>query len=167
VTDGLPGLALAMEPGDRAIMRRPPRPPGESVFARGMWQRIAWTGLLLGGVCIATQAWTWAHESAHWQTMVFTVLSLSQLGLALAVRSERDSLFAVGLGSNAYLAAAVALTLLLQLAVIYVPWLNAVFHTQPLSAAELAACLALSGVVFAGVEAEKALARAGFLRWGG
>jgi Ca2+-transporting ATPase len=163
VTDGLPGLALAMEPGDRAIMRRPPRPPGESVFARGMWQQVAWGGLLLGGVCIATQAWAWACAPDHWQTMVFTVLSLSQLGLALAVRSERESLFAIGLGTNPLLAGAVALTLLLQLATIYVPWMNRIFHTQPLTAAELAACLALSCVVFVAVEIEKALARAGAL----
>ena len=95
--------------------------------------------------------------------MVFTVLALSQLGLALAVRSERDSLFTQGPGSNPWLAGAVALTLGLQLAVVYVPWLNGIFHTQPLSAAELALCFALSSVVFVGVELEKALVRAGVL----
>ncbi len=163
VTDGLPGLALAMEPAERNLMRRPPRPPGESVFARGVWQHIAWVGLLLGGVCIATQAWALATGIAHWQTMVFTVLALSQLGLAMAIRSERDSLFAQGIGSNRWLLAAVLLTLGLQFAVIYVPWLNAIFHTQPLAAGELALCLALSCVVFLGVEAEKALIRAGVL----
>jgi Ca2+-transporting ATPase len=163
VTDGLPGLALAMEPAERNLMRRPPRPPGESVFARGVWQHIAWVGLLLGGVCIATQAWALATGIAHWQTMVFTVLALSQLGLAMAIRSERDSVFAQGIGSNPWLLGAVLLTLALQLAVIYVPWLNAVFHTQPLAAGELALCIALSCVVFLGVEAEKALIRAGVL----
>jgi len=163
VTDGLPGLALAMEPAERNLMRRPPRPPGESVFARGVWQHIAWVGLLLGGVCIATQAWALATGIAHWQTMVFTVLALSQLGLAMAIRSERDSVFAQGIGSNPWLLGAVLLTLGLQLAVIYVPWLNAVFHTQPLAAGELALCIALSCVVFLGVEAEKALIRAGVL----
>jgi Ca2+-transporting ATPase len=163
VTDGLPGIALAMEPAERGLMRRPPRPPKESVFARGMWQHIVWAGLLMGGVCIALQAWALANGIAHWQTMVFTVLALSQLGLALAVRSERESLFTLGLGSNLPLAGAVALTLLLQLGVIYVPWLNGIFHTQPLSAGELALCLGLSCIVFAGVEIEKALIRAGML----
>jgi P-type Ca2+ transporter type 2C len=95
--------------------------------------------------------------------MVFTVLSLSQLGLAMAVRSERDSLFTLGLGSNLPLLGAVLLTLALQLAVIYVPWLNGIFHTQPLSGQELAVCLVLSCVVFVAVEIEKALVRAGVL----
>jgi P-type Ca2+ transporter type 2C len=163
VTDGLPGLALAVEPAERGLMRRPPRPPHESVFARGMWQHIVWVGLLLGGVCVATQAWAHASGVAHWQTMVFTVLALSQLGHVLAIRSERESLFTQGLFSNGPLAAAVGATVALQLAVIYVPWLNAIFHTQPLSARELLLCFALSGVVFVGVEIEKAMIRAGLL----
>ncbi len=163
VTDGLPGLALAMEPGERGLMRRPPRPPQESVFAHGLWQHIVWVGLLMGGVCIGVQAWAWKSGTAHWQTMVFTVLALSQLGHALAIRSERDSLFTQGIASNLSLAGAVVLTLALQLAVIYVPWLNGIFHTQPLSAGELGLCLALSCIVFVGVEIEKALIRAGLL----
>ena len=163
VTDGLPGLALAVEPAERGLMRRPPRPAGESVFARGMWQHIVWVGLLLGGVCVATQAWAHASGVSHWQTMVFTVLALSQLGHVMAIRSDRDSLFAQGVLSNLPLAVTVAATVALQLAVIYVPWLNGVFHTQPLTAAELALCFALSSIVFLGVEAEKALVRAGLL----
>ncbi len=163
VTDGLPGLALAMEPGERGLMRRPPRAPQENVFAHGLWQHIVWVGLLMGGVCIAVQAWAWKSGAAHWQTMVFTVLALSQLGHALAIRSERDSLFTQGIASNLSLAGAVVLTLALQLAVIYVPWLNGIFHTQPLTAGELGLCLALSCVVFVGVEIEKAMIRAGLL----
>jgi len=163
VTDGLPGLALAMEPGEPGLMRRPPRPPTENVFARGLWQRIAWAGILMGAVCIGVQAWARSTGNDHGQTMVFTVLALSQLGLALAIRSERESLLTQGAGSNPWLAGAVTLTLGLQLAVIYVPWLNPIFHTQPLSVAELVLCLGLSGVVFAGVEIEKALIRAGLL----
>ena len=57
VTDGLPGLALAVEPAERDVMQRPPRPPQESLFAHGMWQHIVWVGLLMGGVCLLTQAW--------------------------------------------------------------------------------------------------------------
>jgi Ca2+-transporting ATPase len=95
--------------------------------------------------------------------MVFTVLALSQLGHVMAIRSDRDSLFAQGVLSNLPLAITVAATVALQLAVIYVPWLNGVFHTQPLTAAELALCFALSSIVFLGVEAEKALVRAGLL----
>ena len=80
VTDGLPGLALAVEPEEKGIMQRPPRPPNESIFSHGMWQDIIWIGLLMGGVSIFTQAWAYHTGHAHWQTMVFTVLTLSQMG---------------------------------------------------------------------------------------
>jgi P-type Ca2+ transporter type 2C len=82
VTDGLPGLALAVEPEEKGIMQRPPRPPQESIFAHGMWQHILWVGLLMGGVSLLAQAWAYHTGSAHWQSMVFTVLTLlPQLGL--------------------------------------------------------------------------------------
>ncbi|OJW44363.1 MAG: ATPase [Thiobacillus sp. 65-1059] len=163
VTDGLPGLALAGEGAERNVMQRPPRPPQESIFARGMWQHILWVGLLMGGVSLLTQAWAIHSGSAHWQSMVFTVLTLSQLGHVLAIRSERESLFSQGVLSNRVLIGALVLTFALQMAVLYVPWLNPVFRTAPLSPGELAACLALSSVVFIGVEIEKALVRRGML----
>jgi Ca2+-transporting ATPase len=162
VTDGLPGLALANERAERNAMQRPPRPPGESVFAHGMWQHILWVGLLMGGISLLTQAWSIHTGSAHWQSMVFTVLTLSQLGHVLAIRSERESLFTQGVFSNRPLIAATLLTIGLQMAVLYVPWLNPIFKTEPLSAGELALCLVLSSVVFIAVEIEKALARRGW-----
>ena len=163
VTDGLPGLALANERAERDLMRRPPRPPHESIFAHGMWQHILWVGLLMGGVTLLTQAWALHTGTAHWQSMAFTVLTLSQLGHVLAVRSERESLFTQGALSNRMLTAALLLTFVLQMAVLYLPWLNPIFKTEPLSLGELAACLALSSVVFIGVEIEKALVRHGWL----
>lgn len=163
VTDGLPGLALANERAERDVMQRPPRPPKESIFAHGMWQHILWVGLLMGGVSLLTQAWAIHVGTAHWQSMVFTVLTLSQLGHVLAIRSERESLFTQGVLSNAALTGALLLTLALQMAVLYVPWLNPIFKTEPLGLGELAACLALSSVVFVGVEIEKALVRRGWL----
>jgi len=165
VTDGLPGLALALEPEEPGLMRRPPRPPNESIFAQGMWQDIIWIGLLMGGVSIFTQAWAYHTGHAHWQTMVFTVLTLSQMGNVLALRSERASLFQLGLWSNRPMVGAIVLTFALQLATIYVPALNPIFKTEPLDAEELAVCLALSTVVFAAVEVEKWLIRRGWLRW--
>ncbi|HID68034.1 MAG TPA: cation-translocating P-type ATPase, partial [Roseibacterium sp.] len=93
VTDGLPGLALAAEPEERGIMRRPPRPPEESIFANGMWQHMIWVGLLIGGLTLMSQAWAIDSGANNWQTIVFTVLILSQLAQVLAIRSERDSLF--------------------------------------------------------------------------
>ncbi|HET9700193.1 MAG TPA: cation-translocating P-type ATPase [Burkholderiales bacterium] len=163
VTDGLPGLALGVEPAERKVMQRAPRAPDENIFAHGMWQHILWVGLLMGAVSLFTQAWAYESGSPYWQTMTFTVLCLSQLGHAMAVRSESASLFSLGISSNLPLAGAVALTLGLQLAVIYLPAANAIFKTQPLPLAELLICFGLSTVVFWAVEAEKWLVRRGWI----
>ncbi|MBZ0142729.1 MAG: cation-translocating P-type ATPase [Rhodocyclaceae bacterium] len=163
VTDGLPGLALAAERAERDVMRRPPRRPDESIFAHGMWQHMVWVGLLMGAVCLVLQAWSIHRGGAHWQTMVFTVLCLSQLGHALAIRSERDSTFRLGFWSNPLLMTTVLATLGLQLATIYLPAANEVFKTAPLDWDELLLCLLLSSVVFFAVEAEKWAVRRGLL----
>jgi Ca2+-transporting ATPase len=155
VTDGLPGLALAVEPGEKGIMKRPPRHPQESIFAHGMAAHIIWVGLLMGGMSIFTEAWSITTGHAHWQTMVFTVLCLSQMGHVLAIRSERESLFSIGLFSNKPLMGAVLITFLLQMATIYVPFLNPVFKTAPLTSGELLLTLAISSIVFFAVETEK------------
>ena len=159
VTDGLPGLALAAEPEERGVMRRPPRPPKESLFAHGMGWHIVLVGALLAALCLGLQDWAIEAEYTHWQTMVFTVLTLGQMAHVLAIRSETDSLFTQGLRSNLPLLGAVALTFVLQLATIYVPWLNPIFKTEPLDAWELALCIALAALVFVAVELEKAWRR--------
>jgi Ca2+-transporting ATPase len=163
LTDGLPGLALVSEREEHGIMERPPRHPTESIFAGGMWQHIVWVGLLMGGATLATQAWAIQTGNGHWQTMAFTVLTLSQLGHVLAIRSERDSLFTQGVMSNSVLLGVVLLTIALQMCTIYVPWLNSVFKTQPLSGSELAICFGMSSLVFVGVEFEKWFRRRGWL----
>jgi Ca2+-transporting ATPase len=155
VTDGLPGLALASEKAESDVMQRPPRPSGESVFAGGIAFHILWVGLLMAALTLGVQSWAIGRENTHWQTMVFTVLALSQLGHALAVRSERTFLYRQGLLSNLPLSGSVLLTCVLQIAVIYVPVLNPVFHTQPLTAMELLVCVALAAVLFHAVEMEK------------
>jgi Ca2+-transporting ATPase len=159
VTDGLPGLALAVEPEEADIMRRPPRPPQESMFARGLGVHVLWVGPLMAALVLATQAWSLSTDSAHWQTMVFTTLCFAQLAHVLAIRSERESLFSQGLLSNHALLGAVFLIFLLQLATIYVPTLNGIFKTAPLSLTELALTLGTSSVVFWAVEGEKWLTR--------
>jgi P-type Ca2+ transporter type 2C len=161
VTDGLPGLALTAEPAESNIMRRPPRPPQESIFARGLGWHVLWVGPLMAALALGTQAWALATEAAHWQTLVFTVLCWCQLAHVLAIRSERDSLFSLGLFSNMPLFGAVALTFLLQLATIYLPSLNSVFKTAPLSLRELALTLVIAAVVFVAVEIEKWFKRRG------
>ena len=163
ITDGLPGLAFSAEPAERGIMNRPPRPPEENIFAHGMWQHIIWVGLFIAGISIAAMAWAIARDVAYWQTVVFTVLTVSQLFHSLAVRSETESLFRIGLFSNLPMLGAVTLTLLLQLAVIYTPALNDIFYTQPLPLFDLVVCLVLSSLVLFAVEIEKWLVRRGVI----
>jgi Ca2+-transporting ATPase len=156
VTDGLPGLALAAEPADRDIMRRAPRPPKESLFAHGMGVHIIWVGLLLTIFCLGLQYWAIKHADTHWQTMVFTTLTLGQMAHVMAIRSESDSLFVQGLLSNRPLLGAVGLTFALQMAVIYAPFLQPIFKTQPLSLEEMGLCIGLALLVGVAVEIEKA-----------
>jgi Ca2+-transporting ATPase len=158
VTDGLPGLALGVEPPEPDTMRRPPHHPQENIFGRGLGRHVIWVGLLMGLVSLGMGYWTWRAGWDNWQTMLFTTLTLSQMGHALAVRS-RDSLFKVGLLSNKALLGAVLLTFGLQLAVVYVPFLQNLFKTTALSPGELIISLVLSTIVFWGVELEKWLIR--------
>lgn len=155
VTDGVPGLALGLEPTERDAMRRPPYAPGESIFSRGIGRHVAMIGLLLALVAFGVGYGAWSVGNPAWGTMVFMTLTLSQLGHALAVRSNRDSLFTLGLRSNPLLLAAVLMTLTLQMAVVYLPPFQALFGTVPLAMADLALCLTLSTIVFWAVELEK------------
>jgi Ca2+-transporting ATPase len=163
VTDGLPGLALAVEQEERGIMQRPPRSPGEPVFARGMWQHIIVVGMVIGSLSIYAQWWAWSSGSDHWQTMVFTVLTFAQLVQALAIRSETDSLLTIGIFTNRHLIGAVALTVVLQLMIIYLPFLNGIFKTTPLDLEELVFCFSVPWVVLVVVECEKWLRRKGWI----
>lgn len=159
VTDGLPALALTTEPAEKDIMKRPPRRPNESLFSHGMWQHMIWVGLLMAAITLLCQAWAYHSGESHWQTMAFTVLTLSQLAHVMAIRSDKISTFSLGFFSNRYLAMAVCASILLQMAIIYMPTLNAIFKTQPLTLRELIICFALSSVIFIAVEIEKWLVR--------
>ncbi|MFH1653951.1 MAG: cation-translocating P-type ATPase [Pseudomonadota bacterium] len=158
VTDGLPGLALTMESEEPDIMNRPPRKPKETLFAHGLGFHVIWVGLLMGAVSLGAQA-IGVARGGHWQTMVFTVLCLSQMGHALAIRSEKLSLFKQGLFSNKTLLGAVILTYVLQMAIIYMPFFQPIFRTQALSFGELIFCLIVSTIVFWAVEVEKWIKR--------
>jgi Ca2+-transporting ATPase len=159
VTDGLPALALSLEPAEGNVMHRPPRRPAESLFSHGLGIHAVWVGMLMGGITISLQAWAIHIGDSHWQTMVFTVLCLTQLGHVMAIRSEQESLFRQGVLSNRPLFAVVVATIVLQLMTIYVPALNPLFKTQPLSTGELAAVVVLSSLVFFAVELEKLIKR--------
>ncbi len=155
VTDGLPALALGVEPPESDAMRRPPRPPGESMFARGMGRQIIWVGMLMGFLSLAIGYGYWNAHNSTWQTMVFTTLTLSQMANVMAIRSERRSLFEIGLKSNLPLLGAVGLTVVLQLALIYVPFLQPIFKTVALPVPDLLLAFVASSVIFWAVELEK------------
>jgi Ca2+-transporting ATPase len=157
VTDGMPGLALAAERAESDVMRRPPRPVQEGVFARGLGVHVLWVGLLMAALALGAQAWfvDAGATQARWQTITFTMLCFVQLGHVLAVRSEQDSLFTQGLLTNKALLGAVLLAIALQFAIIYLPVLNRLFRTEPLDAAELGLTLAGAVAVFGVVEIEK------------
>jgi Ca2+-transporting ATPase len=157
ISDGLPGLALASEPSESNIMKRPPRPPDESVFAHGTGWHILVIGFLIGIVTIATQSLAIHFEYANWQTMTFTVLCFSQLGHVMAIRSSHRSTFAIGVFSNKPMIIALAITVMLQLMIIYVPFFNDIFKTKPLSLIEWLITIGLSSIVFWAVELEKVI----------
>jgi Ca2+-transporting ATPase len=164
VTDGLPAVALGVEPAERDTMERAPTAAASQLLDRPMLAHIAWVGLLIGMLSLGAGWWYHAAGDARWQTMVFTTLTYAQLAHVMAIRSSRQSLFQVRLWSNPALLGAVALMAVLQLAVIYVPAWQAVFGTVWLSGADLALSLALSSVVFVAVEFEKWAIRRGAAR---
>jgi Ca2+-transporting ATPase len=159
VTDGLPGLAMTAEPEESNVMRRPPRHPSESIFAHGLGVHVVWVGILMAALAVSTEIIGVRAGAPAWRTMVLCVIAFSQLAHALAIRSETDSLFKQGLLSNKPLFAAVTFTVLLQLALIYLPAFHNLFGTQPLRLAELAWTLLAGSVVFAAVEIEKWIRR--------
>lgn len=159
--DSLPGLSLTAEPAESEVMKRPPRHPEEGVFAKGRGYFIIIFGLIIGLTVLFFQAFSIRSEMP-WQTMVFTALVLGRMAVVVAVRSEYDSLFKIGLFSNKPLIGAVLLTAILQLSAVYIPALNTIFQTEPLSLNELLLTLFISSVIFFFIEIEKFLKR---MRW--
>ncbi|GAB1692679.1 cation-translocating P-type ATPase [Krasilnikovia sp. M28-CT-15] len=139
LTHGLPGVALGAEPADPDVLRRPPRSPQESVLGDGLLRDI-----LLGGLAITVTvlgAGVVAHlQGRPWQSVVFVVLGLSQLGVAMAVRPRRVR----GGPGNPALIVAVAVSALLQIAGVLVPVLRELLGTEMLTVVELLACAVVS-----------------------
>ncbi|MCB0060672.1 MAG: cation-translocating P-type ATPase [Caldilineaceae bacterium] len=157
VTDGVPGLALAVENAEHGIMERDPVPPNEGIFSRGLGIDILWVGALMGVVSLGVGWWAFLNglDTATWRTMVFTTLTIAQMGNALAIRATHDSLWEIGLFSNRLMVFAVITTFLLQLALIYVPFLQGIFSTVALTGTQLAISLLVSLTVLVAVEAVK------------
>jgi Ca2+-transporting ATPase len=159
VTDGLPGIALALEPGEKNIMSRPPRKIRENIFGNGLWQHTLWVGLLMATLTLGVLAWSYKSGSSHWQSMAFTVVTLVQLGHVLTVRSEFESFFFLGIKSNIPLVLTVTFTFILHLGTIYIPNLRKIFGTEILSMTELSICISAAIFLFAVVEIEKRISQ--------
>ena len=158
VTDGLPGLALGVEPAEPNVMHRKPRPPNESIFARGVWQQVITVGLLMGFLTLGLGVWGEATDRP-WQTMIFTVLALLQLGNAFAIRSESESVFKLGWLTNKPLLWTVLGTAAIQILIIYWGPMQNLLRTEALTLPDLAICLVVSTGVFWAVELEKWIRR--------
>lgn len=162
VTDSLPALALGVEPKDRDVMKRAPVPAGQSLFAEGLWKRILLEGGLIGSLSLLAFVLGRSFYDinnptpAVGRTMTFAVLSISQLVHAFSMRSE-ESLFSIGVLSNRKMVAAFFICVLMQITVITIPPLAAIFKTVPLSAFQWLLVALLSSVPLAAVELEKAM----------
>lgn len=155
ITDGLPGLALVSEPEEENIMNRPPRSPKESIFGQGLWEHTLWVGFLITSLSLCVLAWAYHSGSSHWQSMVFTVLTLSQLGHILAIRSDKSSLNRKLFFSNIPFLVSVIFTIILQLTTLYYEPLRRILKTHALSAKELLICFFISSLTFFIVEGQK------------
>jgi Ca2+-transporting ATPase len=167
VTDGLPALALAMEPAEPDVMQRPPYNPSESIFARGMGSYMVRVGLVFAILTIGMMAWAYGYTHADgypgnpdtWKSMVFTTLCLAQMGHAMAVRSDTQFTWQLNPLSNPYVLGSVLLTTILQLMLVYVPVFQGFFGLHPLSLEELLVCFGVSALMFVWIEAEKLVIR--------
>ena len=160
VTDGLPALALALEPAEPNVMSRPPYSPQESIFARGLGLYTIRIGIVFALITIVLMVWAYDYTATsanpdRWKTMVFTTLCLAQMGHALAVRSDTRLTIEMNFFSNPYLLGAIALTTALQICLIYIAPLRNFFDTNILSFTDLLICFGFSLLVFVWVELEK------------
>ncbi|NJM70596.1 MAG: cation-translocating P-type ATPase [Scytonema sp. RU_4_4] len=168
VTDGLPALALAVEPPEPDVMKRPPFSPRESIFARGLGSYMIRIGIIFAIITIILMEWAYHHAQAvtgpgldpqRWKTMVFTALCIAQMGHAIAIRSNTQLTIQMNPLSNPYVLGAVVVTTILQLMLIYVPPLRDFFGTHWISPSELAICFGFSALMFVWVEVEKIFLR--------
>jgi Ca2+-transporting ATPase len=155
MTDGLLGLGLGVEPAEKGTMRRSPRDPRAGIFSEGLGIHVIWVGTLIGAVALFAGWLTLDRLENTWQTMIFTTLAFLQVGQAMASRSSRESLFTMGLRSNPVLLWMAVLTIVFQLLVIYVPFLDRFFNVVPLNSSELLLAAVLGSMAFWAIEIEK------------
>jgi Ca2+-transporting ATPase len=159
ITDGLPALALGSDPMEPDVMERPPRPAKESLLGRRTLEAF----IIMGGIMALGTLWVFASElqfgAVKAQTMAFTTIVMFEMFNAFNFRSLDRSLFSVGVFKNRWLWAAVASSVALQLAVIYVPFLQPAFGTVPLSALDWLKVLGVSCLILVAVELKKLMKR--------
>jgi len=150
VTDSLPALALGVEPVEEGVMEQPPREARAGLFDRRFSLRLAWQGLMVGGLALAayflgsTRLAAPGMEGAVANTMAFATLTLCQLFHAFNVRSEDRSLFAQGVLTNPAMDRAFLAGMALQLSVLLIPPLQGVFSVVPMDGRQWSAVLALA-----------------------
>lgn len=139
VTDGLPAIALGLDPVERDIMLQKPRNPGEGVFARGLLKRILFAGVTISLASLALfvfTLWYYPGQLERSRTMAFTTLVMAQLVYAFQCRFERRSIFEKGIWGNLYLIAAVLISGGAQVLLMYSPLLASIFQVVPLNGEE-------------------------------
>ncbi|MGN6544538.1 MAG: cation-translocating P-type ATPase [Aureliella sp.] len=131
VTDGLPALALSLEPAEPNVMRRRPRRAGESMLSLELGLSILWQGLLVGGVGLAAFAvslWTLPGNFEHARAVTTCVLVYAELMRALAARSRTLTWWRLGIATNPYLLYSVLISGMLQYAIVAMPFTQDVFE---------------------------------------
>jgi P-type Ca2+ transporter type 2C len=159
LTDGLLGLGLGVETGEKGVMKRPPRSANSKIFDKKAGIKISWIGILIGIITLIL-GWVFYKEGGNkWQTMMFTALAFLQIGQALSARSDTDSFFSKKFTSNPLLLFMICMTIILQLCVLYIPFFAGVFNIVPLSFLDIVICAALGVFLFFIIEIEKYIRR--------
>ncbi|MFQ5552557.1 MAG: cation-translocating P-type ATPase [Thermoplasmata archaeon] len=162
ITDGFPAIALAVERKESGLMERPPRDPRTGILSGDMGFHIIWVGLLMTGGSLGLFLWTLDREGLEFaRSLTFYTVAMFQVFHVLAIRVSRESVFTAGFFGNPWLIGAVALTVGLQLAVIYFPPLQVAFQTVGLPLADLLIATLVASSVFFAVEVEKGMRRRG------
>jgi len=159
LTDGLLGLGMGVENPEPDTMKRKPYSPTEGVFSRGAGTQTIWVGAMIGALALGLGSWYFFTDRPEWQTMIFTSLAFMQVFQALASRSNKESLFKMGLMSNPLLAGMAFVVVVLQMMVMYIPSLANFFEILPLSGCDLSIAAATGVIVFAVMELEKKFKR--------
>ena len=159
VTDGLPALALGVEPAEESVMKRKPYSSEESIFGRGMAAFIIAIGVVMSVLALYVGAQAFHAGDPAWQTLLFTTLIFAQLALAISVRSEETSIFRQNPFSNRSMVLAVLLSVALQLVVVYLPFLQRIFKTTALPPPDFLVALLVGLIIILAVEIWKFVLR--------